>query len=292
MRRLAGWVVLVAACVAPAQDTDERSADRQALFRAWSVGPEEYRAAAARMDWDQEMAQLWAEDMVVVMVASYRAEGVAAIGEQGGRFERARRELKAMGALAVEPLVEMVLVGNDVGAKLATDLLTEGGERSAASLLAGALDGAPQRSRLRAVTALAGLAYAGEGEAGVVDRLVAVLSGDPAWICRVQAARSLVSRADAAGEVVRVCGALSRGLVDPEPSVQIACCRALAELGDEQVVPALINHLERLVYSGAGLDRLRAVQAALGELTRSSRSDLTPAEWREVWVGRRESRGG
>lgn len=290
MRRFAGWLLLVAACAAPGEETDERDAERKALYRAWSSGREEYRAVTMRFEGDPELARLWAEDLVVVMVASYRVDGVAAIGERYGRFERARRGLLAMGAAAVEPLVEMVLVGNDVSAKLATDLLVEGGERSAAPILAGALGGAPQRSRFRAVTALAGLAWGGEGEAGVVDRLVAVLEGDPAWICRAQAARSIVARADAAGEIVRLRGVLSRGLVDPERGVQDACCGALAQMGDARAVPALVNHLERLVRAGAGLDRLGAAQAALRRLTRTRR-DLLPSEWRRLWAKSWESRG-
>jgi len=291
MRCLAAWLLLLAACGAPGEGQGTRSVEREALYRAWTRGTEEFRAEAVRLEGDEELARLWAEDLVVVMVASYHADGVVAIGEEHGRFERSRRELGAMGAVAVEPLVEMVLVGNDVGAKLSSDLLVEGGQRSAAPLLARALGGAPQRSRLRALTALAGLAFAGPGEGDVMDRLVAVLGQDPEWICRAQAAKSLVARADASGELLRVRGALARGLGDPDPGVQDACCLGLEELGDSRAVPALINHLERLVRRGAGLDHLRKAQASLRSLTRTRR-DLVPAAWRQLWITRGESKGG
>ena len=292
LSRLVGAAALVAACAAPAEVVGARSVERKALFVAWIAGPEEFNAQADRLGEDAELSLLWAEDLVLVMVASYRGDGVAAIGEQQGRFERARRALLGMGEVAVEPLVELVLVGNDVGAKLASDLLIEGRERRAAPLLAKALGGSPGRSRLRALTALAGLSYAGEGaEGAVIDRLVSVLREDSAWICRAQAAASLVARADAAGAVERVRGALTRGLGDSELKVQGACCGALRQLGDAQAVPALINHLERLVRSGAGLDHLRAAQAALMGLS-GTRRELSPAQWRALSISDLESKGG
>ncbi len=289
---LVGAAVFVAACAAPAEVVDERSVERNALYAAWAAGPEAFEDQAERLEEDAELARLWAEDLVLVMVASYRGDGVAAIGEQHGRFERARRALLEMGDVAVEPLVELVLVGNDVGGKLASDLLIEGGERSAAPMLAKALGGSPTRSRLRGLTALAGLRYAGEGAEDVVmERLYSTLDRDSAWICRAQAASSLVARADAAGAVERVRGALMRGLGDPEFKVQGACCAALTQLGDVRAVPALINHLERLVREGAGLVHLRATQAALMELTGTRRA-LSPAEWRALSLNQREFKGG
>ena len=128
---LVGAAVFVAACAAPAEVVDERSVERNALYAAWAAGPEAFEDQAERLEEDAELARLWAEDLVLVMVASYRGDGVAAIGEQHGRFERARRALLEMGDVAVEPLVELVLVGNDVGGKLASDLLIEGAERCA-----------------------------------------------------------------------------------------------------------------------------------------------------------------
>ena len=289
---LVGAAALVAACAAPKEDVGARGAARKALFAAWVAGPDAFNAEAGRLEEDVELSRLWAEDLVLVMVASYRGDGVAAIGEQHGRFERARSALLGMGDVAVKPLVELVLVGNDVGAKLASDLLIEGRERGAAPLLARAMGGSPPRSRLRALTALAGLSYAGEGAEGpVLDRLMSVLAEDSAWICRAQAASSLVARADAAGAVERVRGALTRGLGDPELKVQGACCAALRQLGDVRAVPALINHLERLVRSGAGLDHLRAAQAALMGLS-GTRRELSPSEWRALSLTDRESKGG
>ena len=291
LRLLIGAAVLAAACAAPTEVVDERSVDRKALFTAFIAGPSEFKAQAERLEEDAELSRLWAEDLVLVMVASYRVEGVAAIGEQQGRFERARRALLGMSDVAVEPLVELVLVGNDVGAKLASDLLIEGGERRAAPMLARALGGSPARSRLRALTALAGLSYGGGEEELVLERLYSTLAEDSAWICRSQAASSLVARADAAGAVERVRVALTRGLGDSELKVQGACCWALLQLGDVKAVPALINHLDRLVKSGAGLDHLRAAQAALMGLT-GIRRELSPSEWRQRSFNHGESKGG
>ena len=292
LRLLLGAAALVAACAAPTEVADERSVERRELFAAWSTGPSQFKAQAERLEEDAELARLWAEDLVVVMIASYRGDGVAAIGEQHGSFERARRALLEMGDVAVGPLVELVLVGNEVGAKLASDLLIEGGERSAASMLAGAMGGAPTRARLRGLTALAGLSYAGAGaEEAVLERLYSTLDEDLDWICRAQAATSLVARADAAGAVERVRGALTRGLGDSEFKVQGACCVALRQLGDVRAVPALINYLDRLVRRGAGLDQLRAAQGALMGLT-GTRRELAPAEWRALSFNQRESKGG
>jgi len=286
-----GAIAFFAACVAPAEVVDERNEERQSLYAAWSAGPLEFKTQAERLDGDAELSRLWAEDLVVVMVASYRAEGVAAIGERSGRFERACRDLIGLGDLAVEPLVELVLVGNDVGAKLASNLLAEGGERTAAPMLASALGGAPTRSRLRGLAALAGLRYAGTDEGAVQEQLFSALGDDPMWICRAQAASSLVARADAAGNVARVRVALSRGLGDSELRVQDACCRGLEELGDAGAVPALINHLERLVHMGSGLDHLRAAQAALMGLT-GTRQELAPSAWRELSFKLGDTKGG
>ena len=289
---LAVAALLQSACTTPPATPDARSEERRELFAAWIAGPAEFRAEAARIQGDPELARLWAEDLVLVMIASYRGDGVAALGEQHGRFERARGSLLELGGVAVEPLVELVLVGDDVGAKLATDLLVEGRERGAASMLASALSGSPSRSRLRGVTALAQLSYAGaEDEGAVIERLISALLQDPAWTCRAQAAVSLVARADAAGAIPRVCGALSRGLGDPDTEVQSACCRGLAELGDAVAVPALINHLERLVRSGAGLKHLRTAQSALATLT-GSPGERSPVEWRALMARGQDSKGG
>ena len=92
------------------------------------------------------------------------------------------------------------------------------------------------------------------------------------------------------GAIARVRAALSRGLGDPDEGVQDACCVPLMEIGDSAAVPALINHLERLVRSGAGLGRLRAVQTSLKRLTRTS-VDLTSG-WRGLWSELRDSRQG
>jgi hypothetical protein len=279
----------LAACAGLEEDVDVRGPERRELYAAWVGGHEMFRVEAGRIAADSELERLWAEDLVVILVASYSADGVAAIGERHGRFERARRELIALGEVAVVPLVEMVLVGNNLGAKLATDLLADGEQRSAAAILSRAMGGAPERARMRALQALEVLSWAGEAEDAVVERLIAVLLRDPAWVCRAQAAQCLVARADAAGAVVRVRGALSQGLVDPEEAVVDAACGALLELGDVEAVPALVNHLERLVREGAGLDRLRSGQAALKGLTGTRRA-LAPAQWRTLWAEQREFR--
>ena len=66
---------------------------------------------------------------------------------------------------------------------------------------------------------------------------------------------------------------------------------ALLQLGDDKAVPALINHLERLVRRGAGLKHIRATQAALMGLTKTRRA-LSPAEWRALPFNHRESKRG
>ncbi|MDE0892247.1 MAG: HEAT repeat domain-containing protein [Planctomycetota bacterium] len=291
MRRLFLLIALTSACAGAGQAPSERADERRALFSAWSEGPEPFKLASIGLEEDPGLARLWAEDLVVVMVASYRSQGVSSIGQLNGRFERARWGLLELGEVAVEPLVEMLLLGNEIGAHLALETLIEGRERSAAPLLAAVMSGAPASARARAASALGELAFAGEREDEVFERLESVLRDDPMWVCRVNAARSLRSRADRAGAVRRVRGALTSGLGDADEEVRDACCIALAELGDRAAVPALINHLERVVRQGSGLGRLRNVQAALRWLTKT-KQDLAPRAWRRVWLELQDSRQG
>jgi HEAT repeat protein len=291
MLRFSLLLMLASACAAPSQAPSKRSEERRALFSAWSEGRAEFEAASIALVDDSELRRLWAEDLVLVMVASYRSGGVTAPGQLNGRFERAQRALLELGEVAVEPLVARVLLGNEIGARLALDILVEGGERSAAPILAGVMSGAAPSARARAASRLGELAFAGEQEAEVLASLESVLSSDPVWVCRAGAARSLCHRADKAGAVLRVRRALSRGLGDVDEGVQDACCAGLRELGDEEAVPALINHLERIVRLGGGLDRLREAQAALKYLT-GTEQDLVPRAWRAVWAELRDSRQG
>ena len=273
------------------QGLSERSAERRALFSAWNEGAVEFELASSGLLEDEELARLWAEDLVLVMVASYRSVGVTAPGQLNGNFERAQRALLELAELAVEPLVTMVLIGNEIAAHLALDTLVEGRERSAAPVLAGAMSGAAPSARARAASGLGALAFSAEREGEVLGALEQVLLNDPVWVCRAQAARSLQARADRAGAILRVRSALSRGLGDVDEGVQDACCLGLQRLGDQAATPALINHLERLVRAGGGLNRLRAAQAALKSLTRTEQ-DLSPRQWRARWAELRDSRQG
>ena len=291
MRRLSLFLMLASACAGPSQAPSKRSEDRRALFSAWSEGGAEFEAASLELVQDEELTRLWAEDLVLVRVASYRSGGVAALGQQNGRFERAQDALLELGEVAVEPLVAMVLLGNEIGGRLALDTLIEGRERSAAPILASTMSGAAPGARARAASGLGELAFAGEQEVEVLEGLESVLSSDPIWVCRAKAAKSLCDRADRAGAVLRVRGALARSLGDVDEGVQDACCAGLRELGDQGAVPALVNHLERLVRLGAGLQRLREAQAALKSLTRTEQ-DLVPRAWRAVWAELRDSRQG
>ena len=298
MVRLVSLLLVAAGCAGPdsspsgsSRDLSERSAERGALLSAWSGGAAEFETISKELLVDEELARLWAEDLVVVMVASYRSEGVAAPGQLNGSFERARRALLELGDLAVEPLVTMVLIGSEIGAHLALDTLVEGRERRAAPVLAGAMSAAAPSGRARAAGGLGALAFSAEQEGEVLRALEQVLFNDPIWVCRAQAARSLRARADRAGAILRVRTSLSRGLGDVDEGVQDACCLGLGGLGDQAAVPALINHLERLVRAGGGLNRLRAAQAALKSLTRTEQ-DLSPRQWRARWAELRDSRQG
>ena len=84
----------------PAQGLSERSAERRALFSAWNEGAVEFELASSGLLEDEELARLWAEDLVLVMVASYRSVGVTAPGQLNGNFERAQRALLELAELA------------------------------------------------------------------------------------------------------------------------------------------------------------------------------------------------
>jgi hypothetical protein len=98
MLRLFSLLLFVSGCAgtgagpsSPSQDLSEKSAERRALFSAWSEGAAEFEVASKGLIADEELARLWAEDLVLVMVASYRSVGVTAPGQLNGSFERARR---------------------------------------------------------------------------------------------------------------------------------------------------------------------------------------------------------
>lgn len=166
------------------------------------------------------------ENLISSMVRAYDSRG----GGHRAEYERARDELRTIGAHAAPHLVEVMRARNDlVVQKLCADVLIRIGPTAVPALL-GATKGGSVYSRSRAVFALRRIRDPSSRPA-----LEAVLSGDPEWAVRREAATALGELGDAAAVP-----ALVTALGDSDTEVRHAVAASLGHLGDPRAVEPLL----------------------------------------------------
>lgn len=288
----AGCTVLLAAgCTVPAEEptpvlrasSQLPEAERQ-LLEAWRSRGSDWPLVREQALEDPRLASFLVDNALLDLIRAWQ-RGEFTFTEAGG-YEEVRAEVLALGAAAAPSVAALLGLGNGYGPAIASDVLLRLGPAGARALLA---EVAPDRSALvrgQALDLLGGFAPLGADlEAQVRTAAIDALARDPEWIVRERAARTLARRAaggrqgeDATLDAV---GALSRGLRDADPAVVRAAAVGLGLVGDRRAVPALVNHLER-VLRGDDLAAARAAQRGLETLTGAT-GPRTPAQWRD-WL--------
>ena len=288
----AGCTVLLAAgCTVPAEEptpvlrasSQLPEAERQ-LLEAWRSRGSDWPLVREQALEDPRLASFLVDNALLDLIRAWQ-RGEFTFTEAGG-YEEVRAEVLALGAAAAPSVAALLGLGNGYGPAIASDVLLRLGPAGARALLA---EVAPDRSALvrgQAFDLLGGFAPLGADlEAQVRTAAIDALARDPEWIVRERAARTLARRAaggrqgeDATLDAV---GALSRGLRDADPAVVRAAAVGLGLVGDRRAVPALVNHLER-VLRGDDLAAARAAQRGLETLTGAT-GPRTPSQWRD-WL--------
>ena len=288
----AGCTVLLAAgCTVPAEEptpvlrasSQLPEAERQ-LLEAWRSRGSDWPLVREQALEDPRLASFLVDNALLDLIRAWQ-RGEFTFTEAGG-YEEVRAEVLALGAAAAPSVAALLGLGNGYGPAIASDVLLRLGPAGARALLA---EVAPDRSALvrgQALDLLGGFAPLGADlEAQVRTAAIDALARDPEWIVRERAARTLARRAaggrqgeDATLDAV---GALSRGLRDADPAVVRAAAVGLGLVGDRRAVPALVNHLER-VLRGDDLAAARAAQRGLETLTGAT-GPRTPSQWRD-WL--------
>ena len=288
----AGCTALLAAgCTVPAEEptpvlrasSQLPEAERQ-LLEAWRSRGSDWPLAREQALEDPRLASFLVDNALLDLIRAWQ-RGEFTFTEAGG-YEEVRAEVLALGAAAAPSVAALLGLGNGYGPAIASDVLLRLGPAGARALLA---EVAPDRSALvrgQAFDLLGGFAPLGADlEAQVRTAAIDALARDPEWIVRERAARTLARRAaggrqgeDATLDAV---GALSRGLRDADPAVVRAAAVGLGLVGDRRAVPALVNHLER-VLRGDDLAAARAAQRGLETLTGAT-GPRTPSQWRD-WL--------
>ncbi len=292
----AGCTALLAAgCAVPAEEptpvlraSSQLPEAERRLLEAWRSRGSDWPLVREQALEDPRLASFLVDNALLDLIRAWQ-RGEFTFTEAGG-YEEVRAEVLALGAAAAPSVAALLGLGNGYGPAIASDVLLRLGPAGARALLA---EVAPDRSALvrgQALDLLGGFAPLGADlEAQVRTASIDALARDPEWIVRERAARTLARRAaggrqgeDATLDVV---GALSRGLRDADPAVVRAAAVGLGLVGDRRAVPALVNHLER-VLRGDDLAAARAAQRGLETLTGAT-GPRTPAQWRDWLRGAR-----
>ncbi|MDP6538466.1 MAG: HEAT repeat domain-containing protein [Planctomycetota bacterium] len=270
---------------------------QRSVWEDWAAGGEAWERRREAALGDPRLTRFLGDNLFRVMVGAYAQGALARRGQLPGPFERARRDLVAMGPAVAPFLVEMVVVADSVVSFLAGDVLARMDDPEVAVATAARLGAQDREERRRAAELLGRLPHARAREDEANEPLRGALAGDPEWSVRAECARALGARAARGRDREGARLALEAALFDPDPAVGEAACAGLVELGDPRAVPALIDQLEALARDATGLGPLRATHAALRGLT-GAEVPLDPRSWRAWWSvnggelrGRVRSRG-
>jgi len=283
---------LLAACAAAGEEAPpppltpvaELPADRRLLLVAYGEDGPAWARLREEVKRDPERARWLCQNLVLELFRAYDTARIARIGEQRGPFERARDELVFFGEAAVPVLVGLLPARDGVVPLVSADILRQIGE-PAVLPVAGALEHPDPRARRAAAELLADLPHAGAEEEALEQSLGRLAAGDPEWLVRAQAARSLGLRGANHRSLDTARALLQPVLSDVDPAVGREAAQALLTLGDPAAVPALLNYLERTVRDADPRSE-EAAQAALQGLT-GTEEKRDPRGWRDLWRERR-----
>lgn len=302
-RKIPGLVLLVlvscwAGCNSPTGGSEAAGVARRTALKDLPPAYRELVLAWRRQDPDwplrREMAledpgltRFLVENLMVELIAAWQAGDFSQEGSSTrGRYDLVRGELWRIGDPAAKPLSELLALGNGQGPAIAGDVLMGLGIAGVRATSDQLLREENTNARGRAAELLGRLPRAPDAEPLVQTRLLDLLRTDPEWIVRRHCALALALRirgfrAREEGTPDRALGALSRALVDTDPAVSKAAAVGLGIVGDVRAVPALINHLERILRS-SDLNHARSVYRSLSALT-GVRDLRGTAAWRDWW---------
>lgn len=259
------------------------------LWAAWTERAADWPLRREMALEDPGLTRFLVENLIGELIAAYKAGAFTQPrAERLGQYDWIKQELAVIGAPAAEPLAELLALGNGDGPAIAGDVLEALGEAGVSAVSDQLLRTDNSRARGLAAELLVRLPLSSGNETEVQARLIELLRSDPDWTVRKYSAlalarrsRDLSARAEGVGDSDRALGALSRALVDTDSAVSEAAAVGLGLAGDVRAVPALINHLERILRS-TDLSHARSAYRSLFNLT--GVQDLRgTAAWREWW---------
>lgn len=259
------------------EDLPERE---RAAWDAYRRGGAEWEVRREEVRKDPQLARFVVQNAAREMVATFERSRLQVKPVADGPFERAQAELVALKEYSTPLLVDSLQVKDGVVAFLASDVLVQIGS-SAVLLTTRLLGDTRTETRRRAAELLGKLPAEPASEAEVLAQLGLVVTKDPEWIVRAQAAQALALRGSQAKLTAHPTGVLCRALLDADPAVAIAAAQGLALLDDLRCFSRLIDALEHA--SGRGEPKLVVeIERALSSISRDSKQ-RTPTQWRGWW---------
>lgn len=259
------------------------------LWAAWSGQVPDWPLRREMALEDPGLTRFLVENLIGELITAYKSGEFTQQGaDRLGRYDLIKQELAVIGAPAAGPLAELLAIGSGEGPAIAGDVLEALGGAGVPAVSNQLLRTDNPRARGLAAELLIRLPLSSGNETEVQARLIELLSSDSDWIVRKYSALALARRSrdlsrseEYGGNSDRALGALSRALVDSDSAVSEAAAVGLGEAGDVRAVPALINHLERILRS-TDLSHTRSTYNSLIQLT-GVRDLRGTAAWREWW---------
>ena len=260
--------------------TEELPERERAAWDAYRRGGAEWELRREEVRKDPLLARFVVQNAAREMVATFERSRLQTKPIADGPFERAQAELVALKEYSTPLLVQSLQVKDGVVAFLAGDVLVRIGA-PAVLPTAGLLGDARAETRRRAAELLGKLPAEPTAEADVLAQLGVVVTKDPEWIVRAQAAQALALRGSQAKLTAHPTGVLCRALLDTDPAVAIAAAQGLSLLDDLRCFSRLVDALEHA--SGRGEPKLVVeIERTLGSVSRDSKK-RTPTQWRSWW---------
>lgn len=259
------------------------------LWAAWIEQAAEWPLRREMALEDPGLTRFLVENLIGELITAYKAGAFTQPGaDRLGQYDLIKQELAVIGAPAAGPLAELLALGNGDGPAIAGDVLEALGGAGVPAVSNQLLRTDNSRARGLAAELLIRLPLSSGNETEVQALLIELLRSDSDWTVRKYSAlalarrsRDLSTRGGAGGDLDRALGALSRALVDSDSAVSEAAAVGLGLAGDVRAVPALINHLERILRS-TDLSHARSAYRSLFNLT-GVRDLRGTAAWREWW---------
>ncbi|MHC4261469.1 MAG: HEAT repeat domain-containing protein [Planctomycetota bacterium] len=261
-------------------DYDDLPEDHRALLDAYRLAAPDWSTRRDAALEDPALASFLVDNLAASMVQSFDSARLGGIETPDSPFNRAQKELVAIGDASTPLLIEMVAADDDILAHLGADTLVRIGESAISSTLT-LLENERPVVRRRAAELLGAMPGPSAEEVTILAVLARVGAEDPDWLVRAQAARAIGARCAYLPRTGALLQALTRISGDRDSVVASEAARALGQVGELDGARVLVRLLEHALAEGE--PRLyRAAQESLVEIS-GGQPESDPAGWRE-WI--------